>query len=228
MTCDPLVDNDFDGSGSALFRISTRCGGAATIGCYGIPSGGAPPATAFTCMGERHYDTPLRHRTECTTATGCVDDGNLYVNSCNQGYEPLLRESTAVSTAVCVAFCAPLDCYAGNCGSNNANALGAAPHRCTAPDAVGSFGSDEECQYLWRDEVDGSGNYLPSPTSNTVGICVDHAAYGLPSCKDLPLHGSGSGFDALSFGCVSTTTGGLSFTSKRPDMPRTLYHRVMR
>jgi hypothetical protein len=227
-TCDPLADNDFDGPGSALGRSGSACG-SATIGCYGLPSHGKVPVTAFTCMEERHYDLALRHRSECTAATGCVDSaGAIYVNSCNQGYLPLFRESTAVSTTICVAMCAPLDCYAGNCGSNDENRVGAAPHRCMQPDAVGSFGSGEECEYLWREEVDGSGHLLRSAYSDSVGACVDHAAYDLPSCKDLPLHGSGSALDAVDLGCVSTATAGSSAMRTLPAMPRTLYHRVMR
>lgn len=208
--CDPLTDNDFDGSGSALTRTGSACGSAADVGCYGLPSAGTPPMTVFTCMPERNYTRSLRHRAECTIVTGCADasDGSIYVNSCNQGYEPLLRESTSVSTAVCVAFCKPLDCYAGNCGSSNANRLGAAPHRCTTADAVGTFGSDEECEYLWAQELN-AGQWLPSQYSDAVGICVDHAAYGLPSCATLPLHGSGSGYDAVKLGCVSSQTAGL-------------------
>jgi hypothetical protein len=211
-TCDPLADNDFDGSAGSQTRPGTTCGSNFQIGCYGRVSQGMPPKTAFMCTGDinSNPDKGLRHRAECTAATGCADtDGTIYINSCNQGYEPLLRESTSVSTAVCVAFCKPVDCYAGNCGSNDANRLGAAPHRCMAPDAVGNFGSDEECQYLWAHELDGSGNWLPSAYSDSVGICVDHAAYGWPSCKDVPLHGSGSAVDAVALGCVSSQTAGL-------------------
>jgi hypothetical protein len=144
-------------------------------------------------------------------------------------------------------MCAPLDCYAGNCGSNDSYRKGAAPHRCLSPDAVGLFGAGEECQYLWVHELDGSGTYLPSTTSNTVGFCFDHSKYPydpsggnnpttpLPSCKDVQLHATGSNaadpltyFGADDLGCVSTTTAGLMFTSKRIEMPRMLYHRVMR
>jgi hypothetical protein len=201
--CNPLDDNDFDGSGSALTRTGSACG-SASVGCYGAPSEGTPSATAFSCMPDLHYATPLRHRSECTTADGCAEsDGTILINSCNQGYEPLFRESTAISTAVCVAFCSPLDCYAGHCGSNDSNRFGAAPHRCQTPDAVGNFGSDEECEYMWHEELDGSGNWLPSAYSDTVGVCVDHAAYGEPSCQSLPLA------QAIALGCVSTQTAGL-------------------
>jgi hypothetical protein len=187
--------------------------------------------TAFTCKSDINSDPDrgLRHRAECTVATGCADTGDvIYVNSCNQGYLPLLHESTTISTIVCTAMCAPLDCYAGHCGSNDENRLGAAPHRCMPPDAVGNFGSDEECQYLWAHELDGSGHLLRSPSSDSVGFCVDHAAYNLPSCKDLPLEGSGSALDAVDLGCVSTATAGSNLMRTRPALPRALYHRVMR
>jgi hypothetical protein len=205
-TCDPLADNDFDGSGSAFARTGSACGSAEN-GCYGMPKT-SPPATAFTCMSDLNYTIPLRHRSECTSATECADrDGTIHINSCNQGYEPLLNESTGNSTIVCVALCAPLDCYMGSCGSNDENRLGSAPHRCNSSDAVGSFGSDEECQYLWAHEL--GIQWLRSAYSDSVGICVDHAAYGWPSCKDVPLHGSGSAVDAVALGCVSSQTAGL-------------------
>jgi hypothetical protein len=208
-TCDPFADNDLDGSGSAFSRTGTACG-SANIGCYGLPSNGNVPKTTFTCMIDVHYGTSLVHRTECTSNDGCADlDGKVHANSCNQGYEPMLNESTAVTTLVCVALCKPLDCYAGSCGSNNTNRLGAAPHRCASSDAVGAFGSDEECQYLWAHELNNVGQWLPSAYSDSVGICVDHAAYGSPSCKDVPLHGNGSVYDAVSLGCVSSQTAGL-------------------
>ena len=230
-TCDPLADNDFDGSAGSQTRAGSGCGSDLRIGCYGYPSEGTAPVTAFTCKSDINSDPDrgLRHRAECTVATGCADTGDvIYVNSCNQGYLPLLHESTTISTIVCTAMCAPLDCYAGNCGSNDANRLGAAPHRCMAPDAVGNFGSDEECEYLWREEFDGSGHLLRSPYSDTIGFCVDHAAYNLPSCKDLPLEGSGSALDAVDLGCVSTATAGSNLMRTRPALPRALYHRVMR
>lgn len=229
IACNPLDDNDLDGSGSALSRSGSACGSDAEIGCYGWPSGGTPPRTAFACMSDQHYTTPLHHRSECTTATGCGPaDGSVEVNSCNQGYEPLFRESTAISTVVCIAMCKPLDCYAGHCGSNDENRLGAAPHRCANPDALGTFGSGEECEYLWREELDGNGTWLPSPFSDSVGFCFDHSQYKYdpthgtnpttpyPLCEQLQLHATGSDpndpltfFGADDLGCVSSQTAGL-------------------
>lgn len=57
---------------------------------------------------------------------------------------------------------------------------------------------------MWADELDGSGHWLPSPYSDSVGICVDHDAYGLPRCQDLPLVGSGGAPGAADLGCVSS------------------------
>ena len=238
LACDPLEDNDFDGfgsNGSALSKTMNTCGSDAHIGCYGYPSQGTPPATGWSCTGDINSDPDkgLRHRVECTTATGCADTGDvIYINSCNQGYLPIFRESTAVSTAVCIAMCKPLNCYSGNCGTNNANRLGASPHRCNSVDARGTFDTGagrEECEYLWSEEIDGSGNVLVSPTSDSMGFCFNHFLYKydptggnnptipLPGCEDLQLHGTDEGsngdpnnptayFGAVDFGCVDTTT----------------------
>lgn len=267
LACNPLTDNDFDGSGSASHKTTGTCGSATTIGCYGIPSGGTPPATGWSCTGDINAnadgtDKGLRHRVECTTATGCADtDGTIYVNSCNQGYLPLFRESTAVSTAVCIAMCKPADCYSGNCGTNNANRLGVVGNRCSAPDRVpgANFNTGpyrEECEYLWSEELDGSGNFLPSPTSDTMGFCFDHGQYKYdptggtnptipyPGCEQLALTATGSDpsmpltyFSAADFGCINSTLaiGSGSATGKHLpqhtgiaiDKPRFLYHRVM-
>jgi len=219
--CDPLADNDFDGSGSALTRSGSACG-SATIGCLGFLGTGTSPPTRFGCAREEHYDLALRHRTECTVATGCERANDvLDYRACNQGYMPLLTEATGNTTSVCIALCKPVDCYAGNCGSNNIDRLGAAPHRCMPPDAVGNFGSGEECRYFWWLERDPHGRWPRSPFSDTLGFCFDHTKYRFdpnggsdlavpqPGCEDVPLHGSGSGLDAVSLGCVSSATAGL-------------------
>jgi hypothetical protein len=196
----------------------------------------------------------LTHRTECTAATGCADsDGTIYINSCSQGYEPLFFEQTGITTAVCVAFCKPANCYAGNCGSNDDNRHGAAPHRCMTPDAVGNFNTapgGEECEYLWAQETDPAGNFVPSAWSNTVGVCFDHSKYKYdptggnnptipyPGCEQLQLHATGTDpnqpltyFGADELGCVDSGTAGL-FSGKRPVMRaaglRAPYHPAMR
>jgi hypothetical protein len=226
LACDPLADNDYDGSGSALGRTGTTCGSALTSGCYGYPSFGRAPGTGWSCGGDVNaavaQPTGLRHRVQCTEANGCADPGpTLYVNSCNQGYIPLLRESVTVSTAICVAICKPMNCFMGNCGSNNDNRLGAAPHRCNPIDRIGTFAigqAEEHCQYLWVREIDQMGNFLRSATSDTVGFCYDHSKYQydsdgnnmpdtpLPACATLPDgFGSGSAFGAADLGCVDTS-----------------------
>ncbi|HEY5920513.1 MAG TPA: hypothetical protein VIV11_02530, partial [Kofleriaceae bacterium] len=153
-SCDPLADNDFDGSG-ALTKTGTTCGTATSSGCYGYPSFGTPPVTGWSCTTDIHelvaQPIGLRHRVRCTDINGCADPGPvIYVNSCNQGYLPLLRESTTVSTAVCVALCKPKNCYSGNCGTANVDRLGDMPHRCNDTDAVGTFdttANGEHCRY---------------------------------------------------------------------------------
>jgi len=253
LACNPLTDNDFDGSGSASHKTTSTCGSANTEGCYGNPSRGTPPATGWSCTGDVNAnadgtDKGLRHRTECTTATGCADtDGTIYTNSCNQGYLPLFIEQTGNSTAVCIAICKPVDCYSGNCGgTGNPNRLGMAGNSCKPGDRVGSFNvsaNREECEYLWSEEIDGSGNLLPSPTSDSVGFCFDHGLYKYdptggtnptipyPGCEQLQLHGTDEGsngdpsmptvyFGAGDFGCINSTLALGSATGKRvPSHP---------
>ena len=141
------------------------------------------------------------------------------------GYIPFLSESTDVSTLICVALCKPMNCYAGNCGANNENRLGEAPHRCNNVDRVGTFDTSEggeHCRYLWSFEIDPVAGFLRSPTSDTVGICFDHSKYRFdsdgdqtldtpyPPCSALPDgFGSGSALGAADVGCVDTTHAGL-------------------
>ncbi len=236
--CEPLDDNDFDGSG-AKTKTGTVCGSAASVGCYGYPSYGSPPATGWSCTNDINFDTTvaggLRHRSQCTEANNCADPGpQIYVNSCNQGYLPLLYESSGSTTIICVAMCKPLTCYAGtnNCGTGTGteNRAGAAGDACKATDrssATGAFAATEHCQYLWWREVDDSGNFLESKHSDDVGFCFDMNVYRydsngdnkvdtsdmkLPNCNTLG-SGFGSGsdrtdpttyFGAADLGCVST------------------------
>jgi hypothetical protein len=237
--CDPIADNDFDGSGSASKKTGAVCGTDQTIGCYGYPSFGSYPKTGFSCTADVSAAVPgpigLRHRVRCTTDNGCADPGpTIYVNSCNQGYLPVLVESTSVSIVICTALCKPKNCYAGNCGVNNASRLGEAPHRCTNPDRVGTFDTSatgEHCRFMWSFELDDQGTLLRSPTSDTVGLCFDHAKYlydtnadntpdtPYPACATLPNgFGTGATLGAADLGCVDTANAGLTFTGK----PRTL------
>jgi hypothetical protein len=246
VACDPFADTDFDGSGASSVKTGTVCGPTTllSVGCYGYPSYGTPPTTGWSCTNDINsmeaQPTGLRHRVQCTEANNCADPGpTIYVNSCNQGYLPLLRESTMVATAICVAMCKPQDCYMGTCGAGNGNRLGMDPHECRAPDRVGTFDTapeDEHCQYLWYREVDQMGNFLMSATSNSLGFCFDHDEYQydsnndnmpdtpLPPCQNLQAgFGSGSNpampltyWGAADLGCQSTAGLMLADGKKMP------------
>ncbi len=123
-TCDPLADNDFLGSG-----MTAGSGCSAGSGCYGMPRS-TPPTTSFVC--EPAGDSSLVHRSACTGS--CLAD-----NGCAPGFEPLLVDTIGSQQVDCISLCAPVDCYANNCGSNSANLIGAAPHRCNATDSRGNF-----------------------------------------------------------------------------------------
>jgi hypothetical protein len=251
LACDPMTDNDFDGSGTQV-KTGTTCGTNPAIGCYGVPSSGTAPATGWSCGGDVNVNEAqpigLRHRVQCTEMNNCADPGpTIYVNSCNQGYLPLLRESTMVSTAICTALCKPKNCYLGNCGTNNADRLGEDPHRCTTPDRVGQFDTGqaaEHCRYIWSFEIDDQGNFLRSPTSDTVGFCFDHSKYlydsdndntpdtPLPACATLADgFGAGMTFGAADIGCVDTSHAqlatGKSIARRTFDDVRPLTKRYM-
>ncbi len=204
--CDPLDDNDALGSGT---RSGSSCG--SNEGCYGFP--GTTPT--YLCRAE--LNPTLVHRSQCTVADGCAT-AQVLVNGCAQGYIPLFDDETGSSSLVCMAYCRPADCWLGNCPDNALR--GALPHDCSTASARGTFelasagGSNgEQCVYSWVFEVDALGNYTPSPTGDSIGFCIDHSKYTYmdgdgsdavwPRCDTLPI---GSGFDAVYFGCVSTTT----------------------
>jgi hypothetical protein len=239
-SCDPLADNDFDGSGTAT-KTGSACP-AANVGCYGYPSSTKP--TKWSCTGE--FNTTLVHRSLCTTAAGCANSsGNPYLNGCAQGYLPLMRDMTGGTGIVCEAICKPVNTYLGSAASP----AGAAPHRCNNTDARGMFNTatatnnGDHCMFSWLFEIDAMGTFVRSPTSDTVGFCVDHSKYRYdsngdgvlngsdafwPLCSSLP-DGGGSG-SAGDFGCVDTTHAGVTFTGKAQmhhplmEMPRALYH----
>jgi hypothetical protein len=250
VACDPIADNDFDGSGT-LTKTGTSCG-SATVGCYGYPSLGQPPTTAWTCVEDINamVDQPvgLRHRVECTQTNNCASV-DLRINSCNQGYLPLLAESSMVSIEICVALCVPKNCFAGNCGTNDVDRLGVMPNRCNATDRVGTFDTSadgEHCLFSWLFELDDQNNLLRSPTSDTVGFCVDHSKYlydsngdgsadaPVPACATLPDgFGSGGTLGAADVGCVDTTHAMLPLQGKAParrvfDDLRPLFRRELR
>jgi hypothetical protein len=247
LACDPMTDNDYDGSGAGV-KTTMTCGANAAVGCYGYPSGGTPPATGWSCTSDINaaeaQPIGLRHRVQCTETNKCAAAGpTIYVNSCNQGYLPLLDESTTVTTTICTALCKPQNCYGGACG-NGANRVGVMPHRCQGPDRVGSFDNandadgGEHCAFIWYFEtVQGSNPIaiLRSPTSDTVGFCFDHGKYqydsnndnmpdkALPNCNMLATAGFSTAtdptnpltyFGAADLGCVDTATAGIAAQGK--------------
>lgn len=249
--CDPLADNDFLGSG---YRAGSACAGG--TGCYGFPNDTA--TSVWSCMEER---TSLVHRAPCNALDGCaVASGSPYLNGCAQGYIPLLYDATGSMQVDCIAMCAPVDCYAGHCGTNSANLGGASPHTCAPADARGTFNvasatnNGDQCMYSWLFEIDTMGNFFRSPTSDTVGFCVDHSKYqydsdgngtvggsdaAWPPCDSFTHPGRGTGsavggvcndangcIGAADFGCVSTATGGVMFAGKpRPRIELRLPYR---
>ena len=276
--CDPLADNDFDGSGTKV-KTGTTCGSAEDVGCYGSPSD-TPPATGWSCTGDFNFENGagvgLRHRVVCNDANMCSRNGTRYLNSCNQGYLPLMYETSAQTAVICVALCKPADCSTGACGANNVARKGVAGDACTTNDRVGaSFTTNatvnstapgvdpvdtggEHCMYSWLFEIDANDQILTSPTSDTVGFCYDHSKYqydadnngtddtALPNCGLLAISGTHRDtdltnplvyFGAADFGCVSTALlpaangklpAGMLKARAKLDLPRPMYHRVMR
>jgi hypothetical protein len=258
ITCDPLGDNDFDGAGTTSSKTASTCGSLASVGCYGFPSLGTAPLTAWTCTNDINVDQQqpigLRHRVQCLEANSCADPGpTIYTNSCNQGYLPLLEEQTGSTQVICVSMCKPAICYSGNCGASNTNRNGdpASLHQCTTAHRKGTFAATEHCQYLWWREIDGpSGTFLRSPTSDTVGFCMDFQKYRydsngdsqvtvtdmlLPNCDQLGSASVTGGnpqvptsyFGAPDLGCVPSSFLGLPATGKAALAPEALQKRAL-
>ena len=144
----------------------------------------------------------------------------------------------------CYAFCKPGDSYQGLTGTQAPN--GVSPHRCNTTDALGAFGATpngtaasngEHCMYSWFFEIDTAGALHKSPTSDTLGICVDHTKYRYdsnndgqitpadavwPPCAAMPLTATAPAIGATDLACVTTTTGGVMFTGKAKT-----YHRPL-
>jgi hypothetical protein len=191
-------------------------------------------------------------------------------NSCAAGYEPVYYEGEGTSVLDCVALCRPANCYntgsgsaagSSSCGTgSDVNITGTAPYQCnpqrlqyTAFDPIDPtstwsasspmINNGEQCLYSWVFEFDGSGTLVPSPTSDTVGFCFDHALLQYdptggsnatvtwPRCDYVGLGSNGYNaqpFDAAGFGCVDTATaraaGDITFAGKaafpRPALRR--------
>ncbi len=260
--CDPFADNDFQHQGSAApVRAGTKC--QSYEGCYGFPGRvSAATPTSFSCA--REYNTDLHNRDECTDTSGnSLTSTNPLTrvgcgtasNGCSEGYMPVLIETTGSTVGVCTAMCKPATCYAGNCGgsaSATTNLLGdpASNNRCDPNKILGTFvpaqpgnGSGAQngaqCTFNWDFEIDSSGNYYPSPFSDSVGWCESHDQYqydsnkdgtltaadlAIPKCDTIPTPGFGTGsagsdgtctaangcVGAADFGCVTTTLAGIT------------------
>jgi hypothetical protein len=216
--CDPLADNDLLGTGS---RPGSACGSGQ--GCYDSP--GTVASHRFVCM--RELNPALVHRTACTIANGCSAFGLF--DACAQGYAPLVADSTGSSQTDCVAYCTPGNAYFGNPGPQAP--AGQAPHICATTDARGAFGvtatattNGEHCMYSWTLELDGANQLVRTPTSDTVGYCVDHTKYvdannvTWPPCASLPLTAAPGQPVAADYGCVDSHLAG--FPGRAPSLRR--------
>ena len=161
-TCNPLTQTrDSDGAAA--------CGSpnpsAPTLGCFG------PLAdVSFTCA-------PIIS----TTKTHGVAAGTpTYINSCAPGYLPLRPDSSASSAPVCTAFCRP----AATSSASPANAPGQAGSGFTCPDKGAA--SPNECRYFWWMFED-TNPFMPSPNSNTLGVCFNYPNYRFDSNGDMTL-----------------------------------------
>jgi hypothetical protein len=229
--CDPLADNDYDGSGSASIRTGSACGSDESIGCYGnITDTG--DRTHFACMKPLDGTGMLVHR-------DVIPANLLQINSCHPGYTIAFAADATGSTNIdCYAYCRPGNSYFGS-PTQEPNGKPGAQCRAGSGGRQGNFGTPasetengEHCMYSWQFEVDGNGAIHHSNTSDTLGICFDHAKYTadfdndpstpntvLPPCAAMPLHATTPGEpDAASFGCVDSITAGNSISRRRSPL----------
>ena len=212
-------------------------------------------------------------------ATCGPDASNVYINGCAAGYMPLFSDYEGSSQTDCMAFCSPVSCYnngtgsaagSATCGSGSgSNITGLAPHQCKTTnlqyasfnqvDPTASWSAatpvvdnGEQCLYSWIFEIDSTSQmFVQSPTSDTVGFCVDHSQYKYdpaggsnntatwPRCDYIGMGSNGyavaAGQDAAFFGCVDSATarsfGELNFDGKttiRRTPLRMPYHAIAR
>ena len=160
-TCNPLTQTrDTDGAAA--------CGSpnpsAPSLGCFG------PLGRSFTCA-------PVIS----TTKTQGVAAGTpTYINSCAPGFLPLRPDSSASSAPVCTAFCRP----AATSAASPSNASGQAGSGLTCPDKGAA--SPNECRYFWWMFED-TNPFMPSPNSNTLGVCFNYPNYRFDSNGDMTL-----------------------------------------
>jgi hypothetical protein len=186
--CDPLADNDFKATGAKSgvgYTASTGNVCDANEGCYGWV--GTAGVDTFACRPQcdgSAADCPSKiHQTYAGAQPA--------INACAQGYIPLFFERTIPGIesykTLCTAFCKPVDCYAGNCGTGTyGNLIGVAPHQCHDNDirldsqvsgpATLSGNNNDHCRYAWVNQVDGSGLHRTA-ASDQLGVCMNHSAH---------------------------------------------------
>jgi hypothetical protein len=234
--CNPLDDNDFDGSGSGT-KTGSACGSA--DGCFGIWNGDGPTHFSCSGVVNDTLTNRAECTTAAMCANsggnpylnGCAA-GYIPVFFEKTG------SSTVICSAYCApADCSQGNCgtnAANKVGAsphrcNNIDARGTF----TNPGDTCVYG-------WWIAAIgqQGSGALPASPYNDTTGLCLAHANYDLadpsgmnatttpwPECENMVASGSGgsncygaymgsaaniSECYGVDFGCVSTTTGGVT------------------
>ncbi|MBA3540844.1 MAG: hypothetical protein H0T79_14625 [Deltaproteobacteria bacterium] len=103
-SCNPLADNDYDGSAAGDVRTGSACGTDPAVGCYGniTDSGGG---THFICAGPA---ATAAGTTEDLVHRNVIPDDLQYLNSCHPGYTiAFASDGTATMKVACYSYCAP-------------------------------------------------------------------------------------------------------------------------
>jgi hypothetical protein len=245
-TCVAPLDANHDKTGTACTPAGSGSNNINfATGCYGVFSDGSssapPPPTFFTCDGPAggfgsgsSATGNLVHRSPIAQA---ID----FINSCAPGYMGGWLDHGGSMQADCYAMCKPGNSYMGLAAVTGPPAIpaggqpeGVAPHACNNNDARGVFtnlataagANGESCNFSWQFELDADNmGFHQSPTSDTLGMCIDHTKFQfdsngdgmitaadkvLPACPTLPLTGSADPDGvAAQFGCVDSVTGAV-------------------
>jgi hypothetical protein len=207
--CDPLTQELSVGTTKAA------CGSVDPTkpdsGCYTFD------VQSFTCAGvpdqvvEKRTATPpapVTDRQPALTPNGFGSNPG-YINGCEAGYVPFLRESTGSTVSVCVGLCAPAKTDVANTTKPAGDAAvlvklaneaaPAAGNGICAALKKGSTGvTTQNCTFIWPFNNDGM-KFLPGPYNDTLGFCRDFSKYNYdpdqggplamrnwPSCQTLP------------------------------------------
>ncbi|MCX5740967.1 MAG: hypothetical protein NT062_00545 [Proteobacteria bacterium] len=203
--CNPINDNDYDGSGAAQTRTGSACGSDPLMGCYGnISSSGN--RTHFICAYPALSGPTHTAGTATILHRQMIPAGQLYLNTCHPGYTlGFAANATGSTESDCYAFCKPGNSFGslgtatgvtvpatqlpnGQTGAacklasgGRGGSFGIVPTGVTTPAWTttdpGAIGNGEHCMYSWYFETNDAGDVLLSDTSNDVGICWDHSQY---------------------------------------------------